>query len=438
MATDPEERKRPAPQQALGMTLSPEQQRRQRIDADMQQASARIQETKQGFRKAAGAVGDAVGTAASTIVKAGTVVPRTLAGLATGEIPVNVQHLPDYGNKGVDQRRAANWAQNNPEQAEAARMGMKGVADRAVGSAMGAVKAAPPPAAPATANAPTGPGIPMAAPDKPATGPSDSLQSTAASNPTAAAGGNLSFGEDGDSQMALDRFQRANDIRAQTAAENRRGQIGANGGLFIAGNGNDSMERAKERREMEIASEAGLPLRAMARAEDARIRREDLQQRGAVEQQRMAMQGAESEAKLGFRAREVQNAEQTGELERQRLGMDIESGQLNLAQQRQIQQMRERLADPNLDPAEREQIQRAYNTLTTPAKDRYMLQDAVMGHDALGAPVFGKQALDTATGQMVGQGQPQGAPQPPQPGTVMGGYRFKGGDPKDQKNWEQI
>src|SRR5690606_18073306 len=121
----------------------PDQQRRQRIDADMQRASERIRETKQGLTKAASTVGDAIGSAYGTVLKAGTAVPRGLYGIATGETPVTFSNeLPDYTNRGLLRRRAENWANNNPEQAEAAGLGLKSVAERASDSAIGAVKAA--------------------------------------------------------------------------------------------------------------------------------------------------------------------------------------------------------------------------------------------------------------------------------------------------------
>ncbi|HAR04056.1 MAG TPA: hypothetical protein DCR72_00510, partial [Pseudomonas sp.] len=138
------------PQPQLGMTLAPDQQRRQRIDADMQRASERIRETKRGLTKAASTVGDAIGSAYGTVLKAGTAVPRGLYGIATGETPVTFSsELPDYTNRGLDRRRAGNFVKDNPEQAEAARLGLRSVADRASSSAIGAVKAAQP--APAAA-----------------------------------------------------------------------------------------------------------------------------------------------------------------------------------------------------------------------------------------------------------------------------------------------
>lgn len=498
MATNPDELDPKARPPQLGMMLTPEQQRQQRVDAGRQRAAQRIQETKQGFKNAASAVGGALGTAAGTLIKAGTVVPRTIKGIATGEIPVNVSHLPDYSNKELEQRRAANWAANNPAEADSARLGMRAIADRASSAAIGQVRAAKPagapmpggmnpPAvslgAPAGTNTPAGASASMTSDAGPQGQPAIGFQRTSvdgvvgrvgddgtmafsnapgdvngASDVQMKAGrmgnglGGLSVGAEGDSQLALDRFQRANDIRAQTIADSRRGMIGEGGGLTIVGSGSDAMDRAKERREMSIAADGGVPLRALARNEDASIRREEAQQRQAsdqqkigIDQQRLAMEGAESAANLGMRAREVANAEQTGELERQRIDMELQAGKLNLDQQRQIQQLREQLADPNLDPARREQIHRAYNTLTTPAKDRYMLQDAVMGQDALGAPVFGKAALDVTTGQLVGQGQQgaQAAPPQFQTGKIYrdasgNRARYKGTDAQGNPQWEQL
>jgi len=490
MATNPDELDPKARPPQLGMMLTPEQQRQQRIDADMQRASQRIQETRQGFKNAAGAVGGALGTAAGAVIKAGTVVPRTIAGMATGEIPVTVSHLPDYRNKGVEQRRAANWVKNNPEQADAARVGMRAVADRASSAAIGQVKSAQPtkalgmaaagkpavslnapaqagPAAPAATASDAGPAAPAATASdagpqaQPGLGfqrtsvdgvvgrvgangvpefsnaPND-VSSASDSQMTAGRMGNgvggLSVGEAGDSALAMERYGRANEIRAGTNRLRRQGELGDTGNFTVV---RDSTRSP-----------------TFAELQNDRLDRADQRRNDAVgaDQADRALRSQELEARLGFndrklanQERELSNAERTGELERQRLDMDLEAGQLSLKQQRQVQQLREQLADPNLDPATREQIQRAYNTLTTPAKDRYMLQDVVMGQDALGAPVFGKAALDVTTGQLVGQGQ-QGGQAPAaqfQAGKIYkdaagNRARYKGTDAQGNPQWEHL
>jgi len=476
MATSPDELdpKKQLPQ--LGMTLSPSQQRQQRVNSDMQRASSRIQETKQGLRKAAGAVGDALGTAAGAVVKAGTVVPRTIAGVATGDIPLNVSHLPDYGNKGVEQTRSANWAKNNPDQAESARLGMKAVADRASSAAIGQVKAAQPAAAPGmpalglkapTAKAPApdaGPAAPVTAAPTSDAGPQGQpglgFQRTAvdgvvgrtgadgtmefsnaagdvegASDSQMKAGrmgngvGSLSVGEPGDSAMAMDRYARASEIRAGTNRLRRQGTLGDNGNFTIVRDSSKPITRDDMNR---------------ARLEDIEQRRTADLTGSAADRQ---MRERELEAGLGFRSRELDNAEQASQLEQQRLGMELETGALGLAQQRQIQQLREQLADPSLDAATRQQVERAYNALTTPAKDRYVLQDTVMGQDALGAPVFGKQALDVTNGQLVGQGQQAGQAPAAAPQFQVGKLykdasgnraRYMGTDAQGNPQWEQL
>lgn len=485
MATNPDDLERQQPPQ-LGMTLTPSQQRQQRVDADMQRATSRIQETKQGFKRAASAVGGAVGSAASAVVKAGTVVPRTIAGMATGEIPVTVSQLPDYGNKGVEQRRAANWAKNNPEQADSARLGMKAIADRASSSAIDKVKSAPSAAAAAPAAMA---GAPLAVGGEPM--PADAAQDPAAAvtAPASDAGpkgqpglgfqrtsvdgvvgrvgangvsefsnapadiasssdnqmtagrmgngvGGFSVGAPGDSALALERFGRANEIRAGTNQLRRQGTLGDNGNFTIVKDSgrtpsigemvNERLGMARQRLENETAnSQADRSLRS----------------------QELEAQLGFKDRELGYQERELVNAEQTGDLERQRIGIELETGELTLAQQRQIQQLRKQLADPSLDPATRQQVERAYNALTTPAKDRYVLQDTVMGQDAAGAPVFGKQALDVTNGQMVGQGQQAGRATAAVPQFQVGKLykdasgnraRYMGADAQGNPQWEHL
>lgn len=398
------------PDTSYGMLLSPEQQRRRRIDADMQRASENIRQSK-------AAIGNAVSQAARSIVGAGQLVKDTVTNVRFDD------SLPDYTNYGLERRRAENFVKNNPVAAQNARQAMGDMAGRAVGAAKQAVNSATLPHAPTDAGNAEEP-VPLTAPSAPArsdAGPQDvaaqpeASQSGAQPKGSGEGGvgngiGGLSVGEEGDSRMALDRFERANQIREQMRLDERKGEIGANGGLYIANNGSDAMERARERREMKIAQDSGLMPSLIAGSQDARLRQAELDQRSEyglrqneLAEQRMAMDAAQTETDFGLRMRELENAEQTGELERQRMGTEIEAAEQEMKHQRRIEALREQLSDPNLDPETRERLQQAYSAMTTPAKDRYMLQDVVMGHDSMGAPIFGKQVIDTVTGRPISQ-----------------------------------
>ena len=114
------------------------------------------------------------------------------------------------------------------------------------------------------------------------------------------------------------------------------------------------------------------------------------------------------------------------------------------AQQR-VQSVLARLTDPSTPAAEREQLQRTYATLTTPAKDRYVLQDTVLGYDETSQkPILGRIALDTTTGQPVSgnvdAAARPGAQQQRQVGTVYrdaNGNRatFQGYDAQGNEKW---
>lgn len=77
-----------------------------------------------------------------------------------------------------------------------------------------------------------------------------------------------------------------------------------------------------------------------------------------------------------------------------------------------VKDLQARIADPRLPPEERALAERSYQALTVSGKDRYMLQDVIMGQDAMGSPIIGRVALDTLTGQQVGAGAGQGAAAP--------------------------
>lgn len=98
------------------------------------------------------------------------------------------------------------------------------------------------------------------------------------------------------------------------------------------------------------------------------------------------------------------------------------------------------LANPDLPADQRERLERAYGALTVPAKDRYIVQDAVLGQDNMGAPITGKVALDVLTGTVVGGQQPR---QQYQVGQVYQNgrgeqRRYNGTDASGNPVWEEL
>lgn len=199
--------------------------------------------------------------------------------------------------------------------------------------------------------------------------------------------GGLSVGQAGDAQTALGRFERANAERAGMIEASRRGAIGDTGNFTVVA---DGTRGSQEDRDMEAR-------RRLKYGTDVAM------ERNRLEGQQLRQSGINSYLDRQLREREVANTEQTGALQRQQAEQELQTGQLTLEQQQQLQDLRTRLADPNVKDDERQKLTQAYAALTTPSKDRYVLQDVVMGQDALGKPVFGKAALDVVTGQTVGQ-----------------------------------
>ncbi|HFT8665912.1 TPA: hypothetical protein ACGSTW_000674 [Pseudomonas aeruginosa] len=125
--------------------------------------------------------------------------------------------------------------------------------------------------------------------------------------------------------------------------------------------------------------------------------------------------------------------------------LQVSAARRNDEAQQRVQSVLASLTDPSTPAAEREQLQRTYATLTTPAKDRYVLQDTVLGYDDTSQkPILGRIALDTTTGQPVsggvGAAARPGAQQQRQVGTVYrdaNGNRatFQGYDAQGNEKW---
>jgi hypothetical protein len=203
------------------------------------------------------------------------------------------------------------------------------------------------------------------------------------SSPVGAVGngrGTLSVGQPGDSQLALDRFGRANDIRAQTIQESRRGQIGEGGGRVTVVR--DS-SRAPTLAEIQNTRLDAMQQRLQNESADASVRR-------GAEVQRMG----------------------TEQLNQQRLQQQIAEGNLGMQDRQRLEQLRAQISDPNISEEQRNAARQAYNVLATQAKDRYITQDVILDRDEMGRPIVGKQVIDVTTGQPVSTASTQVAAPP--------------------------
>ena len=176
----------------------------------------------------------------------------------------------------------------------------------------------------------------------------------------------------GDSRRAIDSFERANQEREKMIQASRRGEIGEGGGrLTIVA---DST-RTPTRRERQLA-------RLDARLAETESLRAGIREAAAT--------GADTRA--------------TNSLTRTKTQQDIATGELELQSAQAVQQLRALMADPSLKDAERQAAIQSYAALTTPAKDRYILQDTVIASDPVTGPKYGKVAIDVLTGRPVAGG----------------------------------
>lgn len=131
---------RPAPQFTqlpVGIGLTPEQQAAQRRTQQRQAMADQLTQTRQSAGRVVNQVAGGIGDAYSTVLNAATVVPRTIRGIATGEIPVTFDdRLPGQAKREAARarqqaRQSAEWVANNPEQAQAAQQFREGIVERA-------------------------------------------------------------------------------------------------------------------------------------------------------------------------------------------------------------------------------------------------------------------------------------------------------------------
>lgn len=122
-----------------GIALTPEMADANKRAQQRQGGAQAIEQTKQSIGNKLDAAGNVIGQAYKGVTGAATVIPRTAYGVATGEIPVKFNSEARHpgadivdGYKARDAKASASkWVSDNPDQANAAGLGMQGVADRA-------------------------------------------------------------------------------------------------------------------------------------------------------------------------------------------------------------------------------------------------------------------------------------------------------------------
>ncbi|SER18936.1 hypothetical protein SAMN04244573_03057 [Azotobacter beijerinckii] len=164
--------------------------------------------------------------------------------------------------------------------------------------------------------------------------------------------GSFSQGQDGDSRLALDRFERANAERAGMVKANRGG-IGDTGNFTVVA---DSTRGSLEDRDMEAR-------RRLKYGTDVAM------ERNRLEGQQLRQSGINSYLDRQLRARELANVEADSALERQVKRQTVDSGipalerqaaRLDLQNKVNAGALLTKLQDPNLPQAERTAIERQY------------------------------------------------------------------------------
>ncbi len=197
--------------------------------------------------------------------------------------------------------------------------------------------------------------------------------------------GTFSQAQAGDAQLALDRFERANQQRQQMVETAQRGELGNNGGQLTV-----VRDSTRAPSDVDIQN---------ARLEE-RLANTDATRQQAQNSTALANQRVASEAQqMGSEA-----------LNQQRLQQQVQQGEYGLQDQQRIDGLKAAMVDPSLSQQQREQARDTYINLITQPKDRYRSQDVILGRDENGRDIRGTQLIDVTTGQPVAGGTTQGAP----------------------------
>jgi len=167
---------------------------------------------------------------------------------------------------------------------------------------------------------------------------------------------------------------------------------------------------------------------AVAREQTAAgVVREQIQQRGA--DRRVGMHEAGQNARFA-----ASNA-----LDRQRTASEIEARGFQTRGAQRAEKLYEKYAAAR--PEERGAIAEQIRVLNgKEAPNRFTVVPGGQEYDPQAMSVMTRpsRVLNNQTGQFVEQSNAAAASGAPQVGSVRGGYKFKGGNPADQRNWEPV
>ena len=114
---------------------------------------------------------------------------------------------------------------------------------------------------------------------------------------------------------------------------------------------------------------------------------------------------------------------------------------LSIKDRERVQKLQDEYLAPDTSPQRKEQINTELNVLTGKREDVIKMRVKV-GEDATGQPIMEDVLVDPKTKKRIDTsgGGGGGAPQSgaPTAGTIVNGFKFKGGNPRERGNWEPV
>lgn len=465
-----------------GIGLTPEMANANRLAQQRQGGAQAIEQTKAN-------ISGAVGQAATSAYNSAMTIPRTIQN-TTFDNRLPGQDFRDAKRAAADSARAKQWASANPDQAQQAGLGMQGVADRATAGLnippqpLQGIGGAPMPAM-QQAGAPTQtqqPQTDRVTGQKIATQPvADQGAVTQLSNDLANTGKPdpvTGFVERTDQERRdFARSNKVNGVPTLTSemartidpsSINTMSSKGMTGLLGSQSSGavSQALKAAADRGDWDAVNRyyrgqgqsfAGMGAPGEGKGTRVTVVRDTtrkptetdiLNQKFDSEQMRIAdaarktdIEGQRVEAGIGNDQFRNQILDRQTNISSREQDLAERQAEPTIAQQRRLQAL---YAEYDAaDDAGKARIAQQINRLSgknESLKDNFLTAGGGQEWDSQGGLMRNvpQRVIDLRTGQEIGSGSQQPAQKAPAVGEVRGQYRFKGGNPADQKNWEKI